>query len=245
MATGFDLIKELAERAQGRNPAWVSQAAYTGAPSSAVSGIDVEDAIVALVSASPRREVHNHMSRVTVTTNDLTLTTYTVTIDATPVAYDASASLPATGAALLTGIADAINANGTVNLLVFATVEDLDGDGLAETIVIRNITGEANTHTTAIGVAAGTGAMAFDEDATGMTLRLFCLPVNNTLVPPLPWVMANNADAYVVDYRGFTERFEIPGVKRLYIEAHTVTGPASPSPNPTIAIATGPCEVES
>jgi hypothetical protein len=237
MTIGLDLIKELAERAQGRNPVWALQAVTTGAPTTVLSGIDVDEAILAMVHVGLRYEVHNHSSRVTVTTTDLTTSVYTVTVDGTAVAYDASAELPATLQALLDGIADAINLDATVNLVVLASVETVD-DTL--TLVLRNITGEASTHTTAVSVAGGTGVLAFVEDAISAALRLFGLARNSTL----PWVKVNGAD-YTLDHLGFLERFEVSGLSRFYVEVHTIVGPLSPVPTPVVSSSVGPCEVES
>jgi hypothetical protein len=242
-ATGFDLMKELGIRSQGRNPKYTLQAARTGAPASAAAGVSIEDAIVTMIDICPRFEVHNHSSRVLITAYDLTLTTYTVTIDGTAVAYDASAELPATSAELLNGIAQEINDNATANLVVLATVEDLDADGVAESIVLRNITGEANTHTTAVSTAGGSGVLSFAEDAISMEARIYLLPENNSLVR-LPWRLVNSAE-YVITYRGFCERFETSGNVRAYVEIHTITGPVSPVPSFAFKTAIGPCAVES
>lgn len=246
--TGLDLMKELGQRAQGRSLGWSTQATYTNAPNGSASGIDVRDAIVAMVQISPRMELHNHASRIRVTTADLAATTYTITINAVAVAYDASAETPATTQALLTGIVDEINADAGAAAIVLATLEDLDGDGVLETIVLRNITGEANTHITTIAVSGGAGALAFDEDATGCAARLFLLADTEdatSLGEPLPWCLVNGSTFAGIDWRGFKERFETSGEARLYVELYDVTGPASPSPNPVITVAIAPGLVES
>lgn len=246
--TGLDLMKELGQRAQGRALGWSTQPSYTGAPVGSSAGVDVREAIVSMVQISPRAEVHNHASRVRVTTADLAATTYTITINAEAVAYDASVETPASTQALLTGIVDKINADVGAAAIVLATLEDLDGDGVSETIVLRNITGEANTHTTAISVSGGTGALEFDEDATGCKARLYLLADTEdatNLAEPLPWCYVNGSTFDSIDWRGFKERFETSGEARLYIELYDVTGPASSSPNPVITVAIGPGLVES
>lgn len=242
---GVELVKVLAVLSQGRNPGWTIQAEATAEPATIVAGVNVLEAVVAQLLVACRRDPAAHTSRVTVDTVDLTVTTYTITINGTAVAYDASVESPADQAALVNGIADAINADGTVGPLVTATVTDANGDNTIDTIVLTNNTGAATTHTTAVSVT-GYGALSFTEDYTGISFRLWGLPntSNDTsLALALPWVLINSGD-FTIDYRGFVERIECAGFSRIFLEAYATTAPSGGTEGEGIFVV-GPGELES
>jgi len=246
---GAELVKQLAVLSQGRDPGWVNQSDYDGTPETGTAGVNVIDAIVAMVALGLRRDPAAHASRVTIDTVDLTSSTYTVTVDGNAVAYDASAETPADQAELVEGIASAINTDGTVGGLVTATIEDTTGDGTVDTIVLTNNTNNTTTHTTSVGVSGvgSTGVISFDEDADAAKLRLWLLAdqANDTLDVPVPWLLANGGDFdTALDYRGFIERFHVAGASRVYVEAYDVTGPSGTS-NGAVQIKIGPGVLES
>lgn len=248
MAAGIDLIRELGVRSQGREPVWAPQTDYTDTPNSSAAGVDVTGAIVAGVLCALRQNPAVHTSRAVVGVADLTLTTYTVTVDGTAVAYDASAGLPSDQDMLLTAIADAINADGVVGLIVTATAVDSDFDGILDTVELANILG--TTHTTAVGVAGGTGTLTANEDASAASLRVWVQPEyraedvqsagNLSGAPIVSWVLANNGSFGPLDTMGFGERINVAGFSRVYVEAHTITGPSGTGLG-RVLIQSGPC----
>lgn len=254
MTTGLDLIRELGVRSQGRDPVWAAQGEAGGAPSGGSEGVDVTGAILALFAVALRRDPSAHQSYVEITTADLSATTYTVTIDGNAVDYDASAENPSDQDALVQGIAAAINNDGTVGALVSASAIDDDNDGTLDTVLIRNDDAdETVTHTTAVSVSGGTGALSASEDADAASVRLWGRPeyqsgelasVSNTAgVRRIPWVLVNNGSFAALDYRGLTERADVAGFARLYLELFDVTGPSGSSIG-AVQIQVGPCSDE-
>jgi len=241
-ATGFDRIKELAIRSQGRDPEWKVQVAHTGAPIDLSSGVDVRNAIVSMLLVALRADASAFTSRVKVDTLDLTAT-YTITVDAVAVAYDAASELPLDLADLLAGIANAINDDVGASAIVSAVLEDQDADGIVDTIVLSNTTGTDNAHTTAL-ATTGTAIMVMTEDAITAGVRVWFLPDTTGDGLTLPWVCVNAAD-YTIDHRGFVERFETAGARRVYMEAFDVVDSGSAAPSPSLIIAIGPGGIES
>lgn len=249
MSAGIALTRELGVRSQGREPVWVQQASNTGTPAQSNDGVVVSEAIVSSALMALRIDPSVHTSRVEITTADLTLTTYTVTVDGTAVDYDASVELPADAAALVSGIAQALNDDATVGPLVTASAVDANNDGVFDTVLIVNAALET-THTTAASASGGSGVVVADEDATAASLRVWIRPKyraqdlgstdNVSGAERVNWVLPNNGAFGPFDFRGFAERFNSSGFDAIYLEAHTVTGPSGTGIARVIA-QVGPC----
>lgn len=237
---GVNLTQELASRAQGRDPAWEIQspknataalpsvgdpADFGGAPEKAAGfGVSVQKAIVTMWTVGLREDPAQHRSRVRIDTLDLSAT-YTVTIDGNAVAHDAGAAGDTSEAEVLQGLADAINADGTVGAIVNASTEARNS-ATADTIVLANLTGEDLTHQTAVS-ATGSAVLEFDEDATAADARIWILPDadNDDLKLDLAWAKVLDGEVAGLDRRNIVERFETSGSKRMYIELTSVESP--------------------
>ena len=230
----FEDLNRAGLLAIGLQPEWqdVAAADYAGAPTSLAAGISLVNSPKAYFSVDLREEVHRRTARVVVTVADLTLTTYTVTINGTGVSYDASAGLPASPTALVAAIAAAINADGTVGPLVTAIP---DPDAPTTTILIR---GDAEAdYSIAIGVASGTGALTCNADAVSCTARLWVTAgglVRSGSTGSTRW----KTDGTVgVSYRGLMWDRDYAGRGRIAVSLETITGHASDGGNVTKNIA--------
>ena len=210
-------------------PEWVDQDAapanWTGAPNSASDGVYLQASPKAMVQVNAREAVAYREGRVTVSTADLVATTYTVTIDGTAVVYDASAETPADLAALVAGIAAAIEADGTATLVVDAVTDPDDPNSVL-------ITGKAEADwSLAIGVSGGAGVLTATAAATGFDLRCYSTPAGlvkaDNTGKPGGWAQIVDAVYSGNTYRGFVERLNVAGVDRLYVEAYNLTKHAS------------------
>ena len=223
---GFDLLGELGVRGAGRDPAWKLQTGVqVGAPSTTAQGVSTKGAINARIHVALREDVAVYGSRVVITVF-AGGGTYTVTVNGNAVVYDASAGGDdADIAESINGIADAINGDGTVNLLVSATVESRNGT-TADTVVLRNKGAETVTHTTlAVGSVGAT--MDYNEDALTVALvRAYELPdTDNDTAVTLGWAKINEGEFVSLDFRGISERLTISGSGKVYAEIGTITSP--------------------
>ncbi len=251
MSTLYELTNLLGVLQVGRAPQWSEQVdeaaepAYDGAPATSDSGVDLQNAVQAMVCVNLRREAHRRTCIVTPGTFDAA-TTYTITVSGT--------GITATGAslsALLTALVAAVVANGTVNALVTATVYDDDGDGTNDSV---KIVGKAEADY-GIGVSAtsGTGTIAVTADPSTAALRLWGVGAGpnapgrtgTSSGDPGVWAYVS-AQTYALAYRGFLERFAVAGMERLYVELASVAGPASDTGSPTYTphVWIGPCVQE-
>jgi hypothetical protein len=202
--------------AGGRKPTWAQQtdaAVADGgdfplptASSGASMVVGGEGALLALVSVGVREVVAYRTARVTIETLDLG-ETYTVTIDGTDVDYDSTGD--ADSAEVLAGIADAINADGTVGPLVVASVVD-------SAVVIA---GQSEADYTIDLSATGSGVLACVADASACTLEVYGL-AGRANSPD--WRLINGAADLALDERGLAERVEVAGFDRLYLRCTAV-----------------------
>jgi hypothetical protein len=135
--------------------------------------------------------------------------------------------LPASNAALRQGIADKINADGTVGPLVTASDDDANtsdailivGDSEADYSFDATVTGGAGT------LSSLTAA------ATGFDVRVYVLPggivKSGSTGNPSGWVLPADAIYAGNSWRGFAERLDVAGLDRLYVEAYNLTKHAS------------------
>ncbi len=230
----YERANLLAILSVGDTPEWHEQvdgggdAEYDGPPDNSAAGVDLDGAVKTLVFVQLRREVHRRTVYIRPGTFDAA-TTYTAIIGGTSVG-----STGASLALLLADIASDINANGTTSLLVSATVVDTDGDDVNDAVRLVGLA-EAD-YSIDVSVAAGTGTITAEADPSSCTARLYAtgagpnapgrLPVDPESNDPGVWLYING-QLYTVGYRGLAERFDTPGLGRLYVELDSVAGHAS------------------
>ncbi len=202
------------------------------------------------------------MSRVAIRVLDLT-DVYTITINGNAVAFDAGGAGSTTALEVLEGWRDAINADVTVGPLVTAVVEDADGDGTNDTLVVR---GDAEADYSVAVSVAGAAELDLLADPSTLQLRIYLqertpkapgIAVPNVAatgfvgkIAPGDWRQPNGAE-YNASFRGFTEEFNTAGQSRIYVELFNITNPggdAALAPHTftlTPRITTGPAALES
>ena len=241
----YTTATQLAILLAGRAPVWSTQAnaGSTTPPSAGTSGTALQDAVRTLVHVSLREQAHRRTARLTVPTLDLTCV-YTVTIEGTAVAYDATADGAASRQDVIEGIAAAINADGTANLIVAASTEMSDGVNV-DTVLIRGL---AEEDWSIDFTESDSAVVACEADPARASMRLWWLPdarVGST--PPTVW--AWSGEVYEVSRRGLVERFESAGLARLFVQLYDRLGDSADGSMVTYSdrvISVGPClsEVE-
>ena len=237
MSALYDTANRLAVLSGARVPQWETQLGHDGTsgtdpdgyPSSAAAGVDLVNSVQALVAVEMRAAVHRRRAVVTVTTLDLTAD-YTVTINGTAcVATGVHANLDG----LLTEIALIINTN--VPSVVTATA-DLTADSVT-------IVSDTNADYTITMSATGTGVLAIEADPTVATLRLWAKCRSSSA--PNTWIEVLDQE-FALTHVGFLERFDVPGLDRIYVEVADVDGTGDGASVtytfPTVKI--GPCVAE-
>lgn len=220
----FEDLNRAGLLAIGLQPEWqdVAAADYAGAPTSQAAGISLVNSPKAYFSVDLREEVHRRTARVVVTVADLTLTTYTVTINGTAVAYNASSALPANATALVAGIAAAINADGTVGPIVTAIA---DPAAPTTTILIR---GDTETdYSIAIGVSGGTGTLTCNADAVSCTARQWVTAggiVRSGSTGSTRW---KTDGTFSITWRGLMWDRDYAGRGRIAVSLESIAGHAS------------------
>jgi len=233
----FEKANDLAILAGARRPQWAQQVAYDGAPSSASSGVYMEDAISSVLSVEMREEAHRRTARVTVSVVDLAAD-YTVTINGTA----CTALGPFVDAEqIITDLVMAINASAEAPV-VTASAVDTDDDTIDDTV---KIVGDIELHFTIDISATGTGVLACVADPDTAGLRIFATyRKSGSSSAPAAWTLVYDQD-FPLDYRGFSERPTVAAVDRLYAELYDVDGTgdgASVTYAPTVMH--GPCVTE-
>ena len=232
----FEDLNRAGLLALGLIPEWqdVASADYTGAPNSAADGVALSNTPRAMFSVDLRQEVHRRTARVVVGVADLTTTVYTVTINGTAIAYDASSALPANATALVAGIAAAINANGTVSPVVTAVS---DPSAPTTTILIQgDIVADFSIN---VSVSGGTGTLSANADAVSCTARIYETAggiVRSGSTGSTRWKIRSSR-SYSVTFRGLMEPLDVAGSGRIYIELASITGHASDGGGVTINVA--------
>lgn len=222
------LVLVLNELASARNPQFTAQAAVDvggepGAPSLESAGVDVEDAISAILSLKLREDASTFRVVVTVITVDDSAT-YTVTLNGT--AFNYAASGGDTAIEILNGLQAVVDASGDFNAAVDATALEL---------VITGADEYQYTHTVG---ATGSGALAELYDATQVSFRVWGLPKNQpgTSVTwyriPIAGV-AEGGTVLTVD-RNWAVEVRCPGYDRLFIEVVSTDGQVVPAIGPAI-----------
>lgn len=221
----------------GLIPEWVdiSSAEYLAPPDSDDAGVYLQNSPRVNLSVDLREEVHRRTARVVVGTADLTTTVYTVTINGTAVAYDASSALPANATALVAGIAAALEANGTVGPLVVATA---DPAAPTTTILIKGVS--SADFSIAIGVAGGTGTLSCNADAASCTVRIYYTAggiVKTGSTGSGRWKSpASGVWTSILAY-GLWDKLDCGGAARAAVTLSSITGHASDGGSVTLNIA--------
>lgn len=154
---------------------------------------------------------------------------------------------------------DAVVAEGPVAVTAFvvqrpvqATVEDRDGDGTDDTLVVERIDVDeeiddpTNDFTTTVS-ATGSGALEFDEDATSFDLQVWLLPAGQGSVKQdveQLWTIPPSSEFTGIDYKGRSERVDTAGFSRQYQQISNITNPSGDSGDATIQNFVGPAILE-
>ena len=126
----FDTNNILAILLAGRRPEWIRQGdlVYPNGLPDAASGVALRDSPRTQVLLDMREQVRHRICRVNIRVPEPT-GTYRTTIDGTNVDF---AAVGLNQLAVLTGIMNALNADATVNLVITASLEDRDNDGIPQ-----------------------------------------------------------------------------------------------------------------
>jgi hypothetical protein len=226
MAITDELLRQLAVLAQGRNPAWTAQPQVVTVPAAllipgdAALGVNVTDAIVAQVRLVLRRDPARRRGEITVDT--IGDGTYRVTINGNPHNYVSGGG--ETASQILAGLQAA--AAGEPNVTV--TVEPAGGLFPGEEILL--VRGNASTDLTSLAssVPVGPGVLEDLIEADNVIFRLWDRSLN------LPtgletWALINGAGGFVSALGfPFSERLEVSGLARLYVEIMSTDGAVTP-----------------
>lgn len=220
---------------------WVTQAdaGSTVPPSAANSGVYLDQAVRALVHVSLREQAHRRTARLTIPSATLT-GTYTVTVQGTAVAYNATAGAPANLQALVDAIAAAIVANGTVAAIATATAVAASGVGSRDTVLLRGV-GELDYGIDFTHSAAATVACAADLARAEMRLWWFA-GARAGSTPPQVW--ASSGERWDIGARGHLQRLDVAGLDRLHVQLSDRRGHSGDGSIVTFAapgIHIGPC----
>jgi len=240
----YTTATELAILLAGRTPVWEAQADSAVPPSAANSGVYLESAVRALVHVSLREQAHRRTARLTIPVVDLTCV-YTVRIDGTAVAYDATAGGAVDLEDIVDGIAAAITADGTVNQIVTATAVDESGAAARDTVLIRGI-GEADFGIDFTESDAATLACIADPCGAEMRLWWF-MGARPGSTPPQVW--AWSGELYQLDRRGRVVRLDVAGMDRLHVQlasriGHSGDGSMVTFATPTTSIGPALSEID-
>lgn len=244
----FEQLNQAGLLAIGLNPEWadLDVTILSGLPSGSNDGVDLQKSPVCLVNVRVRDRIDVRTVRIEVTTFDLTVTVYTTIIDGNSVVFDAAVELPATDALLLQGIADKINADGTVGPIVAASV---DPDN-ADTILIE---GKAEAdYTFDVTAVGGSGVVSGTGDPRQADARVLFTPggtiKSNSTGAENKWSIALDAEYAAIDIKGLFERLDCAGLERAYIQVFNVLGVAGDGgsiSNTTVAgVMVGPSVLE-
>lgn len=242
----YQQANELAVAAAGHNAEWTAKTAsadYTGAPSSASSGVGI-DALKTLLWVELRDTVHARTGYITLT-YDAAITTYDVTIDGNLVSTAPNTDTPTTLVDLAADItADTPAGAGDV---VTATAVDTDGDSVIDAV---KIVGKAEAdYTLVLGITGGPGAgtLTATIDAASANLRVFGKAGGQASNRPDGWTLLEGGTYASLTYRGFNERFDTASYSRIYGELYTVAGPGAPETGTsltyTASVTYGPTDV--
>lgn len=226
----FSASNEIAVLSACRQPLWTPQSSYTGAPSSASSGVSVLGSVTSMWaidlrprtisypgSGFPGRQVQIQVSVVDDSAD------YVVILDGTTVTYTAGSGDDEE--AILNGIAMEISNNVTTNALVTSVNSDASGTWTL------TITGRSDPDYTFEANTTGTGELTCVADPTNVTAYWWGYgasgPGNNTnQYSGTHWrlVGAGLASGVPFGYAGGMDIVQVNGIARYYIQLSDVTG---------------------
>lgn len=218
----FETLNRLGVLGAGRRPEWRAQASTDGPPPALSAGVALGGAMKTLVHVALRDVAHYQSARVTLEYE--AGATYTVTINGEAVVQSADTDTATTLAAL----ADAINANVTLDGVVEASIS-------GGVLVVRDVA-DAPFTISVSNTPVAVDDMTVEVDATSCTARVWLLPggINNT-DRPATWVVAGQGE-FTLDHRGLMERLDTAGIDRLYVEIADADG--------VVRVAVGPGVLE-
>lgn len=234
MADKQTLAIDLAILAAGRVPRFTDQAevnvgALPGRPALAAAGIDISDAIVALVGLRMRKDVSTHQVIAWVSALDPTAT-YTITLGGTPFNY--IASLGNTEEVILEALRALIDADPAY----VAPLGSVTGTGPSARLAITGATEAA--YTSAVG-ATGTGAMMSTADAQAVDFKLWGLAKNQVTGFESTWhrlpvegPAGFAAPSEISITENWMDELRVPGYSRIYVEVTATDGTVTPTIGP-------------
>lgn len=233
-----ELLKQLASRTAGREPAWQRLGPYTpstlpGPPNADVvgapdnQGVSVLHAILTPFRVLLRRNPASRLGEVGVTLFSHP-STYRVTVNGTNHDY---VTLVTDGADdVLAGLAASINGGaeaGNVTAVVTATHNLLSGSGN----ILRIVGNSPTTFTSlASSVPAGAGTIESQVEAEAVDFRAWALWDNLFASGSTPFPegrqfdLVNGASFFAANGENFTDFFETSGMARLFIEPTATDG---------------------
>lgn len=251
--TIFELATQLTVLAAGRRPSWLRQyvspalaSAYVDvAPQDAAWGKSVVGSLKTLVAISPREVAAYRTAIVQIDTYDGG-GTYTTTVAGHAVPTAANTDKATT----LQDIAADINADtGTgAGDYVTATVETVtfsESPLVQDTVVV--LRGKAEADWSFVVAASGGAAAATGiADPATVSARIWGLPRDDAGNNGPGWDEVNNGDLGVIDYRGYSERYDTPGYDRLFVEPYAVSAVSGDgaSTKYRFKVRYGPCVLE-
>jgi hypothetical protein len=207
--------------AMSTDPEWSEQDLVTpdtlpGPPSSAADGVNLQQAIVALLAVRLRGDASSRQADVTIEVLDLAGgASHTVTINGTDFTEAADTDVATT----LTNLAATINAGAEP---VTATTDDTNDDGDVDTLRISGDT--ANDYT--IAVSSTSGELGLAADATEVSFRIW-LRADDV------WYVAADG-TYEAIRQNWIERAEVAGCDRLFVEVFEADGRVVPVIGPGV-----------
>lgn len=244
MSNPFNTATELAIRLSTRDPNWKVQATPAIAPPPlTTSGVALDDSPATLVHVALREVTHTRTARLTIPT--LTIgDTFTVTIDGNAVAYDSTGDADLNE--VLESLAAAINADGTVNVIVTATAVDASDTASTGASTQIRIRGDAAADYSVDFTDSGTSVVAAIADGASCTVVPWWLMGAAPLVTaPTQWA---SRDRQVVQATAaFVDRYPTGGFLRGYVQTDGLVGVGADGSGVTIRspdVALGPALVE-
>jgi len=218
----FELANRLAVRAVGRSPDWKlvdrSDLVGTPVPEDDGYGVHLEDANVALLHVQTREVARYRTTYPFVHTVDDTAD-YTATLDGTSSTYSA---VGGDGQGdIAQGLATAVDGTAVNNGTVTASPVDRNDDGTDDAVVIKGDQWQDYNLTVS---TTNNGILVPLGDPLTYDFRVWLLPRDPRDQIPEAWVQANQGQVSGVDWRGYTERLDIAGYRRLHVEVTDQSG---------------------
>lgn len=236
----IELVTFLSVLQGGRTPSWCEQTdqpdgsgnpSFTGAPSSAGSGVSLQPAgtisdgasqggaLWSILHVQLREDVSKRTARVTAL-HYVNGETYTITIGGNAVAVVGGA----TWADCVVALVAALPGVPAAALLVTFTAVDADGDGTVDTLLIR---GKAEAGWSLGLTTTGAATMLAAADPASCTARAYWYCAgsaeSSATLAPSGWG-ADAANTWTVTYRGLNTRCQTGGRSRAYCELSSLTG---------------------